>query len=53
MNKDYLFVRLLFLPFFNLDLNAKCAINRYKCPKTRVCLFKIQVVCTSSWISYE
>ena len=38
MNKDDLFVRLLFLPFFNLDLSVKCAKNRYKCPKTRVCI---------------
>ena len=42
MNKDYLFVRLLFLPFFKLDLNAKCAKNRQKCTEMRVCLYKLE-----------
>ena len=46
MNKDDLFVRLLFLPFFNLDLSVKCA-------KASVCLYKNQNVCTSSWIARE
>ena len=39
MNKGNLFVRLLFLPFFKLDLNAKCAKNRQKCTEMRVCLY--------------
>ena len=51
MNKGDLFVRLLFLPFFKPDLNAKYAKIRPKCTETRICLYKIQNVCTSSWIS--
>ena len=53
MNKENLFVRLLFLPYFKLDLNAKCAKNREKCTEMRVCLYKIQNVCTSSWITQK
>lgn len=39
MNKDYLFVRLLFLPFFKLDLNAKCAKNRQN---ARLFVYKLE-----------